>query len=575
MRWLLTCLALSVILTVAAMPTRMAAQEERAAETREITVVLNNFRPYGYMDEKGDYVGFGVDIIEAIAERAGFELRYVEATSVQEGLELFAAGQADVHPSLADLPSRRALLSFTDAYDVLQVVVFRMRGDGDEESAVPLDGQRIGFNRGSIADFAVRQLDDVVPVPIDGNDALFIALTEGRIDAAAYPRKVFERIARAVRMEDRFRQVGEPLREIALRIAVDRDQPELLERIERELRTLRAGEGWTAIRSRWFPPPPPFWNPQRIMAVGTFVFVVLGLMAAFMILRQRDIDRNRLLRESEERASAERALAEQQAEANRQLVRHNREMQSILYVVSHDLKSPLVSIGGFARKAGRYLDRNEPEACADALARVSSNVETMGKLIDGILSISRLGRESLTLKRIDWRGLEERLRRALASDVEASAATLVVERPLPALTADPTQLYSVIQNLVSNALRHGCRHPGMTVRIVGMVEGPWTWIGVIDEGPGIEPQYHDRIFGLFQRLDVRASGSGIGLASVRAIAERHGGAVRLRTAPGEGAEFWIVLPTEPTDRERPSSAAPPAAAPTLSEGSERWIGSAA
>lgn len=515
---------------------------DEVADRKRIVAVINDFRPYGYRDHEGEAVGLGVDILNVIARRANLEVSYIARRSVSDALDAIRKGEAAVHPTLADLPERRELLAFSEPYDVLRIRVYRSVDSEIVSSETPYGGLRLGFNKGSIADFATRSLEGVTPVPLPSNDDVLLALAEGEIDGAVYPQKAFERLLRAFELEDKYHAVGEPLREIQLRIAVDRDMPALLALIDQTIQDLNAKPAWQAMRHRWFPPPLPYWNRKRILIAAGIIVGLTILAATVLMLRERERARNRLLRESQERVEVERALMEQQAAANRLLIRHNREMQNILYVVSHDLKSPLVSIGGFARKAERETKRGESEAALSALNRVRSNVETMGRLIEGILQLNRIGRERLAPTPINWQKLIERLNGALAVALEEKHATIEVEGPLPEVTADPTQFYQLVQNLVSNALNHGCPSPGMTVRISGRTEADWHWIAVSDDGPGIPPEFHDRIFGLFQRLDRTKDGSGIGLATVLNIAERHGGSARVASQPGKGATFWIGLP---------------------------------
>ncbi|MEO1531562.1 MAG: transporter substrate-binding domain-containing protein [Pseudomonadota bacterium] len=515
-------------------------------QPERLRAVINNFRPYGYLDEAGRPTGMGVDILDAIARRAGFEVEYTVRANVSDAIEAVEYGLAAIHPALADVPARRAVLAFSDPYDTLRVVMFRPVRSKDPSSGPIFDGLRLGFNRGSIGERATRALTNVTPVPLESNDDLLLALAEGRIDGVVTPKRAFERLARAFELEGKYRVAGEPLLEIDLRIAVDRDRVELLETINETLATLKTEPAWQTIRNRWFPPRPPYWDAERILVAAAIVIGLLVIGAAAVVFREREMARNRLLRESRERFEVERALAAQQAEANQLLTRHNRDMQSILYVVSHDLKSPLVSIGGFARKAEKAIAREDQEAAFQALDRVRSNVETMGSLIAGILQLSRIGRERLAPSPIDWPQLIKGLNGALAADLEARGARIEVVSELPPVIADPTLFYRMVQNLVANALKHGCPEPGMTVEIRGATHGDWHRIAVADSGPGIPAEYHERIFGLFQRLDRGKDGSGIGLATVLNIAERHGGHVSVDSTPGAGATFWVTLPVSPT-----------------------------
>ena len=176
----------------------------------------------------------------------------------------------------------------------------------------------------------------------------------------------------------------------------------------------------------------------------------------------------------------------------------------------------------------------------------------MGYIVDGAARMKQLIEDLLAYSRVGTRGkdfkpveLEKSLARALANlkaAIDESGAVVSYD-PLPALPADPVQLAQVLQNLIGNALKFRSR---AAPRIhVGATEKPDRWeIEVRDNGIGIEPQYFERIFMVFQRLHNKGEypGTGIGLAIVKKVVERHGGLVRVESKPGEGSAFIFTLP---------------------------------
>jgi light-regulated signal transduction histidine kinase (bacteriophytochrome) len=189
----------------------------------------------------------------------------------------------------------------------------------------------------------------------------------------------------------------------------------------------------------------------------------------------------------------------------------------------------------------RYGERFEPEA-KEFMAFVVDGATRMKQLIEDILAYSRVGTRAREFKPTQC---ENALRKALVNlraAIEATGAS-VTHSPLPEVDADEVQLVQLFQNLIGNALKF---QGGEPPRIhVSAAERPGAWeIGVRDNGIGIDPQYFERIFMVFQRLHTKTDypGTGIGLALCKKIVERHGGRIWVASQPGEGATFHFTLP---------------------------------
>lgn len=241
-----------------------------------------------------------------------------------------------------------------------------------------------------------------------------------------------------------------------------------------------------------------------------------------------------------------RARTAELTAANENLRRLNEEMTSFTYSVSHDLSAPLVSLQGLTGMIVRdYSDRLDEEG-RQRLGRLQANVERMEALVSDLLEFSRIGRISGHVGDLDLATVAREVLLNLAAPITESEAEIVLpEQDCPRVHADPNRLRQVIANLISNAITY--RHPERRLRIEltcrlrddGMVE-----TAISDNGIGIAPQYHDKIFQPFQRLPEahRAQGTGMGLAIVRKIVEYQGGRVWLQSTPGEGTTFFFTLP---------------------------------
>ena len=248
----------------------------------------------------------------------------------------------------------------------------------------------------------------------------------------------------------------------------------------------------------------------------------------------RDLNEDPLLRTS-------RRVAELTAE----LEAAHRELEAFSYSVAHDLRAPLRHIDGFARMAlekSRGLD----DALDKQLSIVVQAAGTMGRMIDGLLNLSRVGRAELQRRPVDMAGLVEKARSQLGP--EAARPTLRWEiGALPAASGDPELLQLVWINLLSNALKYSSRHPQPEIQVGARTAGDGKAVFFVrDNGVGFDMHYGGKLFNVFQRLHRQDefAGIGIGLAVVRRVIERHGGRVWAESKINGGATFYFSLGEE-------------------------------
>jgi hypothetical protein len=262
---------------------------------------------------------------------------------------------------------------------------------------------------------------------------------------------------------------------------------------------------------------------------------------------------NARLYEQARQEIAERKRAEAELERYAQeLERSNRELQQFAYVASHDLQEPLRMVTSYLQLLEKRY-QGQLDADADEFIHFAvDGAAHMRELIRGLLAYSRVGTRGAPLERTACQGVLARVLDNLKLAIEESGAT-VTHDPLPAVMADPTQLARLFQNLIDNALKfRSDRSPQIHVGAEylpprqgeeGRGEGHWRF-SVRDNGIGMEPQYAERIFVIFQRLHTREEypGTGIGLALCKRIVERHGGRIWVESQPGEGSTFYFTIP---------------------------------
>lgn len=227
-----------------------------------------------------------------------------------------------------------------------------------------------------------------------------------------------------------------------------------------------------------------------------------------------------------------------------ELERRNNELERFTYTVSHDLRSPLVTIRGFLGFLRQDATSGDLVRFDTDLHRIANAVDRMQALLNDLLELSRVGRIINTPEDIPFRQIVDETIDLLSGPLEARSINLQIEENLPTIHGDHTRLIEIMQNLISNAVKFmgGQLHPEIKIGARGNDEDGKPILFVRDNGMGIEPEYHDRIFGLFNRLHPEIEGTGIGLTLVQRIVEVHGGRIWLESQPGEGTTFLFTLP---------------------------------
>lgn len=237
---------------------------------------------------------------------------------------------------------------------------------------------------------------------------------------------------------------------------------------------------------------------------------------------------------------------------NTQLEAINSEMKSFTYSVSHDLRSPLRAVEGFARILAKEAETSISEKGAHALDRIRRNTAHMNSLIEDLLSLSRLGQQALDTKQVD---MNEMVSSALSELTEERRAKNPEIRigDLPACNADPGMLQQVFVNLIGNAIKYSRDRENPYIEVGASLVAEEYVYYVRDNGAGFDPEYADQLFGAFQRLHSAEEfeGTGVGLAIVQRIINRHGGRIWAEGHIDNGAAFYFTLPSRTVEGREP------------------------
>ena len=307
------------------------------------------------------------------------------------------------------------------------------------------------------------------------------------------------------------------------------------------------GDGWAVVAQQ----PARFAFEQKnllLTLLRTAYLLAAVLCAAAAVLAARIVGERRRAGE-ERRIKAE--LEERVVERTAQLEAANRDLESFSYSIAHDLRAPLRAIDGFSRI---LLDEHAAQLSDEGrrqLGIVRANVQQMARLIDDLLSFSRLARQTASRQSVDMQALVAACFEELAHERKERDLTVTVET-LPPADGDPAMLKQVWLNLISNAIKYTRRKAGAEVHAgfqgaagaAGAAAGAGAGAYYVrDNGVGFDMAYADKLFGVFQRLH-RAEeyeGTGVGLAIAAHIVQHHGGRIWAHAAPGKGATFYFTL----------------------------------
>ena len=260
------------------------------------------------------------------------------------------------------------------------------------------------------------------------------------------------------------------------------------------------------------------WAPAEVAAAGELRHALIGI-----VLRR----------------------AEEMAEVATELGRVNKELEAFSYTVSHDLRAPMRHIAGYVDLVQDMEGKNLSERAMRYLSHVKEAAAYAGHLVDALLDFSRMGRSALKRGEVDTRLLVHELVAEFDRQEGSRAIDWQLDERLPVLWADPFLLQVAMRNLLGNAVKYTRTRQQPQVRVRAVHQDGHDGLEISDNGVGFQQKYAGKLFGVFQRLHPAEEfeGTGIGLASVRRIVERHGGTVWARGEPDQGATFGFTVPT--------------------------------
>ncbi|MCC7371099.1 MAG: hypothetical protein IT306_21975 [Chloroflexi bacterium] len=239
------------------------------------------------------------------------------------------------------------------------------------------------------------------------------------------------------------------------------------------------------------------------------------------------------------------ALASARSNISGSALDSTASIDELFSILSHELRAPLTTIKGSSRTLLRHFGVLEPAAARQMLADIDQEADRLHRLIDNLLQLARVGAGASALK-TEPTSLDVLIRKVVADQTpRAGSRRLRVRVPadLPRAEVDPVRIEQVLRNLIDNAVKFS--PDGGTIDVTATTQGTLLAIAVKDDGPGVPPEYHQRVFERFFRVEREhgtVAGAGLGLAICRRFVELHGGAIELDSRPGQGATFRFTLP---------------------------------
>lgn len=532
------------------------------------------FPPYAFVDPTGRPDGFSVELVQAVAEVMGLPIEIITGSWDTVWKDL-AAGKLDLLPLVAKLPERAQLVDFSIPHTETFDAFFVRQGDRPIRDINEASTMEIVVMRSDAAHHALLERNfpghfiTVTTIP----EGLSL-VASGRHDAFLCSKLIGTIAMKKHRISGLMAGPPIPDYKRVFSFAVKKGDHELLEKLNQGLLIIKTNGMYDQLYDKWLSADDP-WRRFRkyflpglgVISIGVILVVLWSLMLQLQVkkrtreLAETNVKLNRARNElegkvaqrTEELTRVNNNLQDEiseriQVETDREqlleeLARSNKELEQFAYMASHDLKEPLRTIISFVQLLQKRYGDELDERADQYMDLIVDGAGRMQKLIEGLLSYSRIDLSREGFKRVDVNKSFDEALANLKPVIEENMAKVTREN-LPVVAGDEMQLIQLLQNLISNSIKY--RQPEIAPQVhVSVEEENGTWLfKVQDNGIGIEPQYFEQIFQIFQRLHTQEEypGTGIGLTLCKRIVERHRGRIWVESAPNKGTTFLFTIP---------------------------------
>ena len=497
-----------------------------------------NWLPYEAFDANGEYIGIVSEHLKLISEMTGIRFEMSPSKTWTESTIKAKQGQVDIL-SETDDSDLKSHLVFTNHYLSNPIVIAMHNRENYVESIARIRDRKIAL----IKDYGYaakirRQYQNIEFINVDDIQDGLVAVSTGEVDALLCTLALCSYTIAELGLNN-VRIVGKTEFDTKLALGVQKNLPLLVSILNKAISNINPGRQQVILDA---------WIKQKFVAQidYTLVYQVLGI--AFVLIAIFIFWNRRLSHEISLRVATENELKqemEQREKVSAALENQNAELERFAYMVSHDLKTPLVTIKGFLGLLARDIAVNDSERVSADIEKINVAADTMGHLLNDLLELSRIGRimgepATCNLHQIASKALE-----LVRSEIDQKRIDVVIG-DMPEAWGDETRLIEVYLNLIENAVKFMGEQESPRVRIGAEEKDDMIICHVRDNGVGIAAEYQSHVFGLFERLDADVEGTGVGLALVKRIVEVHGGVVWIESeGAGCGCTVMFTLPKPP------------------------------
>jgi ABC-type amino acid transport substrate-binding protein/two-component sensor histidine kinase len=491
-----------------------------------------DFPPYEYLDNRGNPTGFITELTRAIAQETGLdvEIRLGRWDTVLQKLE---TEEIDIIQGIFYSPERDLVFDFGASHLITHYVSVVRSGEITAPNSYDeLAGLRIIVQSGDVIveELRTRGLTELLTL-VDSHEAALRELAQGKHDCALVAR--IPALSLIEKNAWTGLQLGRnSLLERKYAYSVKSGQQALLAKLSEGMQILQANGEYQRLHDKWLG---LYQQPPRTLGVAlrysAIVLIPLLVMLSLISLWSWSL-RRQVAKQLSERKAADAALQQK-----------SEELEQFAYIVSHDLKSPLVTIKSFLDLLRQDIAANHAELIDKDMTYIQGAADKMERLLAALLRLSQIGRIDNPAETVSVKSLIDDCLRTLAGSIRQQQITIITDDSPLQLRGDLLQLGQIWQNLIENAIKYRGDQPQPRIEVGVEQQGKEAVFYVRDNGMGIEPEHAERIFGLFTQLNPGSDGSGLGLSLVKKIVELYQGRIWLESqGKGQGCCFRFTLP---------------------------------